>query len=72
MIGRIVAEVPEIGTGTEIVFVDDGSTDGTGDEIRRQIELHPERDITLVTQTGLGSVRRRLSGRASPQRSTRC
>ena len=54
MIARIVDEVPEMGAGTEIVFVDDGSTDGTGDEIRRQIELHPERDVTLVSQTGLG------------------
>jgi SAM-dependent methyltransferase len=54
MIARIVEEVPEMGAGTEIVFVDDGSTDGTGDEVRRQIGLHPGRDITLLTQGGLG------------------
>jgi SAM-dependent methyltransferase len=54
MIARIVEEVPEMGSATEIVFVDDGSTDGTSARIREQIEAHPEKSITLVTQTGQG------------------
>ena len=62
MIERIVEEVPEMGTGTELVFVDDGSTDGTKAEIERQIALHPDRQITLVSQTGQGKATAVRSG----------
>jgi SAM-dependent methyltransferase len=54
MIGRIVDELPEMGTSTELVFVEGHSTDGTRDEILRQIDDHPERRIRLVTQQGRG------------------
>ncbi len=54
MIERIVAETPVIGTACELIFVEGNSTDGTADEIRRQIELHPEREIVYVEQTGRG------------------
>ena len=53
-IGEIVARVPELGKETEIVFVEGGSTDDTQDEIRRQIELHPERRMSLHVQEGRG------------------
>jgi SAM-dependent methyltransferase len=53
-IGEIVERIPELGTGTEIVFVEGGSTDGTREEIERQIELHPERRILVFTQQGRG------------------
>lgn len=54
MIERIVEETPALGTRSELIFVEGHSTDGTRDEILRQIELHPERDIVYVEQTGRG------------------
>jgi SAM-dependent methyltransferase len=54
MIEEIVERVPEIGAGTELIFVEGGSRDGTRDEIQRQIERRPERDIALVVQDGRG------------------
>ena len=43
-----------MGTGTELIFVEGGSSDGTRAEIERQIEAHPERSVSLVVQTGKG------------------
>ena len=43
-----------MGTATELIFVEGGSTDGTREEIERQIADHPEREIRLVQQTGKG------------------
>jgi SAM-dependent methyltransferase len=54
MIERIVAETPPLGSRSELIFVEGHSTDGTADEIRRQIELHPEREIVYIEQTGHG------------------
>jgi SAM-dependent methyltransferase len=54
MIEAIVERVPEIGAGTELVFVEGGSTDGTREQILRQIERRPDRDITLVVQDRRG------------------
>jgi len=54
MVQRVVEEVPDMGTGTELVFVEGGSTDGTRDEILRQIALRPQREIVLVDQPGRG------------------
>jgi ubiquinone/menaquinone biosynthesis C-methylase UbiE len=51
---ELVARIPDMGAGTEIVFVDDRSTDGTGDAVRAQMEAHPERDIKLVEGPGKG------------------
>ena len=53
-IAEIIERMPTLGSATEIVFVEGGSTDGTREEIERQIELHPERDISLYIQTGKG------------------
>jgi hypothetical protein len=53
-IAEAVDRVPELGAGTELVFVEGGSTDETREEIERQIELRPERRISLVAQTGSG------------------
>jgi SAM-dependent methyltransferase len=53
-IERIVEEVPHMGAGTELVFVEGGSVDGTREEILRQIALRPQRDIVLVDQPGRG------------------
>ena len=54
MIERIVAETPLLGRASELIFVEGHSTDGTREEIRRQIELHPEREIVYLEQTGTG------------------
>jgi glycosyltransferase involved in cell wall biosynthesis len=43
-----VRRTPEMGAGTEIIFCDDQSTDGTADEVRRMQALFPERNIRLV------------------------
>ena len=39
-----------MGKWTEIVFVDGNSTDGTTDEIEKQIKLHPDHRIQLIHQ----------------------
>ncbi|MDX6427217.1 MAG: hypothetical protein QOD52_2622 [Gaiellaceae bacterium] len=54
MIERIVDDTPELGSRSELIFVEGHSNDGTADEIRRQIELHPEREIRYIEQTGRG------------------
>lgn len=43
-----VERMPKMGKRTEIIFCDDKSTDGTASEVRRLMELYPERDIQLV------------------------
>jgi len=48
----VVRRVPQMGRQTEIVFVDGGSTDGTAEEIERQILAHPQRKISLIHQGG--------------------
>jgi Glycosyl transferase family 2 len=52
-VAAAVARMPRLGRHTEIVFCDDRSTDGTGDEIRRMQALHPDRDIRLVEGPGV-------------------
>jgi glycosyltransferase involved in cell wall biosynthesis len=41
---------PNMGRHTELIFVDGNSTDGTVEEIERQIAAHPERDAKLIHQ----------------------
>jgi SAM-dependent methyltransferase len=45
-----VKRIPQMGRQTEIIFVDGNSTDGTAEEVERQIKLHPERNIKLLHQ----------------------
>ena len=54
MIGEIVERTPELGSESELVFVEGGSTDDTRAEIERQIRAHPERRIALHAQSGRG------------------
>ncbi|MHC4475879.1 MAG: glycosyltransferase [Planctomycetota bacterium] len=49
-IGDAIRRIPQMGRETEIIFVDGNSTDGTPDEIERQIKAHPERKISLIHQ----------------------
>lgn len=54
-IADAIERIPEMGRQTEIVFVDGRSTDGTAEEIERQIQRHPERRIKLIHQgSGIG------------------
>ena len=46
----LIRRLPQLGTHTELIFVDGASTDGTVERIREQIAAHPERDICVLAQ----------------------
>ncbi len=50
----IFDRTPEMGRGTELVFVEGHSTDDTYVRIEREIARHPERRCQLLRQTGTG------------------
>jgi len=50
----IFARTPEMGEGTEIVFVEGHSRDNTYAAIEMAITAHPERRCQLLRQTGVG------------------
>jgi len=49
-IADAIARIPDMGRETEIIFVDGSSTDGTAQEIEKQIKEHPQRKIRLIHQ----------------------
>lgn len=53
-IQAIFDRVPEMGSGTELVFVEGGSSDGTFETIEKAIAAHPERRAVLFRQKGRG------------------
>ena len=53
-IEQIFARTPEMGAGTELVFIEGHSTDDTYEAIKRAIACHPERRATLARQEGAG------------------
>ncbi len=53
-IPNIFARTPEMGAGTEILFVEGHSRDGTWEAIQREIAAHPERRARAFQQTGKG------------------
>ncbi len=53
-ISQIFDRTPEMGQGTEIVFVEGHSDDDTFAVIKKAIEDHPERRCKLFQQTGAG------------------
>jgi SAM-dependent methyltransferase len=53
-IDAIFARTPELGGGTELVFVEGHSTDRTAAAIREAIDRHPGRRATMFTQPGKG------------------
>ncbi len=53
-IEQILQRVPEMGGGTEIVFVEGNSTDDTYGAIQRAIPAHPQRTCKLLKQPGRG------------------
>lgn len=53
-ISAIFERTPELGAGTELVFVEGHSTDDTWAAIEKAIAEHPERRARLLRQTGKG------------------
>ena len=53
-IERVLTETPEMGSGTEIVFVEGHSSDGTYAAIEDAISRHPDRRCRLLRQGGKG------------------
>ena len=53
-IENVVTRVPEMGAGTEIVFVEGHSRDDTYHAIEAAIARHPERRMRLLRQNGRG------------------
>ncbi len=54
-IEQAVLSTPEMGKGTEIIFVEGHSKDGTLDEIKRVVKAHlKKRDVKYTVQTGIG------------------
>jgi SAM-dependent methyltransferase len=50
-----VTRTPEMGTHTELIFVEGNSSDGTYQECERVIAAYPDKDIKLISQgTGKG------------------
>jgi hypothetical protein len=53
-IDAIVERIPDMGSHTEIIFVEGGSTDDTRERIEAAIERNDERTMKLVVQSGKG------------------
>jgi ubiquinone/menaquinone biosynthesis C-methylase UbiE len=53
-IEEIIKRTPEMGSMTEIVFVEGHSTDDTFNTIKNAIRNHPQRNIKVFQQTGKG------------------
>jgi SAM-dependent methyltransferase len=53
-VAEVIRRLPDLGPSTELIFVEGGSSDGTAEEIERQIALHPDRSISLLRQSGRG------------------
>lgn len=53
-IADIMARIPQMGEGMEVIFVEGGSTDDTLSVIDDEIARHPELNCRLLIQTGAG------------------
>ncbi|HKR60542.1 MAG TPA: glycosyltransferase [Pyrinomonadaceae bacterium] len=53
-IAGIFSRVPALGSDTELIFVEGGSTDNTYEEIERAIAVYPGKRCLLLKQTGSG------------------
>lgn len=53
-IDSLVKRIPEMGSRTDIIFVDDKSTDETALRVQNAIERNPSRNIHMVEGPGLG------------------
>jgi len=53
-IRALIQRTPEMGTSTEIIFVEGGSDDNTWQTINQEINLHPNRQCRAFQQNGHG------------------
>ncbi len=53
-IAGLMERIPDMGRETEILFVDDCSSDGTAQRIREAMAQHPERKVRLIQGPGQG------------------
>jgi ubiquinone/menaquinone biosynthesis C-methylase UbiE len=53
-IDELISRIPEMGSGTEIIFVEGNSTDDTYAAIERAIACNPSRNCKLLKQPGRG------------------
>ncbi|HNS91113.1 MAG TPA: glycosyltransferase family 2 protein, partial [Deltaproteobacteria bacterium] len=53
-IEEIFRRTPEMGAGTELIFVEGGSGDDTCGAIERAMKAHPQRRSSFLRQTGTG------------------
>lgn len=53
-VAPLVERLPALGTHTQLIFVDDSSTDDTAARVRACIARYPDRDITLISHRGQG------------------
>lgn len=53
-IDELIARIPEMGAGTEILFVEGNSTDDTFDAIEKALTANPHRNCRLLKQPGKG------------------
>jgi glycosyltransferase involved in cell wall biosynthesis len=53
-IDELLARIPEMGSKTELIFIEGHSTDDTYAAIERAIAEHPERQCKLIRQPGKG------------------
>ena len=49
-----VMRTPELGAGTELIFIEGHSSDGTWTEIERVVAKYPQRNIRALQQSGKG------------------
>ena len=67
-----VRRTPEMGLGTEIIFIEGHSTDDTWGEIQRVAAKYPQRTIKVLKQQSRGQRRRGARGFRRRHRATCC
>lgn len=53
-IASLFKRIPEMGEGTEIIFVEGGSSDNTFEIIKSEMQKNPDKDAYVFQQTGKG------------------
>jgi SAM-dependent methyltransferase len=53
-IEHLIQKVPNLGSNTELIFIEGHSQDNTYEAIEQAIQAHPERNCQLIRQTGKG------------------
>jgi hypothetical protein len=53
-ISELLSRIPQMGAGTEIIFVEGHSSDDTYDAIEREIAAYPDKQCKLIKQPGKG------------------